>query len=333
MTEFLFLVQVIGKLLQMSLQKIGLGTAAIGRPQYINIRSKEADRFELDSFKKKGLHILEEAYQKGIRYFDTAPGYGIAEQLVLEWLNSKQDSSIEIATKWGYEYVANFDPDAKVHEVKDHSIDQLIKQWGVSKNLLPHLSTLQIHSATFETGVLENNDVLQKLYELKQEYGIRIGLTTTGANQVDVLKKAIDIEIDDSVLFEVFQITYNILDQSLLDIAETLKESNSRIIIKEAMANGRIFPSANYHKYQDLYVTLGELADKYSVGIDAIALQFCIQSIDPFMVLSGASEVEQLEGNLKVGEFELLPVDVEKLKGFGVDASAYWAERKELVWN
>ncbi len=139
----------------MDTQKIGLGTAAIGRPQYINIKNKATEAFTFNAFKAKGNQVLETAYQQGIRYFDTAPGYGLAEQLVFDWVRDKNDDSIEVATKWGYAYVADFDPNAIIHELKDHSINQLVKQWEVSKKLLPYLSTLQIHSATFDTRLFK----------------------------------------------------------------------------------------------------------------------------------------------------------------------------------
>ncbi len=113
---------------------------------------------------------MEVAYRQGIRYFDTAPGYGMAEELLINWVKEKDDPTIEVATKWGYAYVANFDPDALVHEVKEHSLEQLIKQWKVSRKLLPNLSTLQSHSATFETGILENEAVVQKLAHVKSTY-------------------------------------------------------------------------------------------------------------------------------------------------------------------
>ena len=70
---------------------IGLGTAALGRPQYINIRQGNFKNLNLNSFKKQGLQLLEEAYNLGVRYFDTAPGYGLAEGLLLEWLQTKKN--------------------------------------------------------------------------------------------------------------------------------------------------------------------------------------------------------------------------------------------------
>ena len=314
-------------------QKIGLGTAAIGRPQYINIRNKDTEAFALNAFKAKGQKVLETAYQQGIRYFDTAPGYGLAEQLVFDWVKDKNDHSIEVATKWGYAYVADFDPNASIHELKDHSINQLVKQWNVSRKLLPYLSTLQIHSATFDTGVLENEEVLQKLALIKSEHSILIGLTTTGDNQIEVLKKALEVEIENTPLFEVFQITYNILDQSLSEISDLIKSNGNRIVIKEALANGRILPNPDYPIYKDMYIALGQMANKYSVGVDAIALQFCIQTIDPFMVLSGASEPDQIKENLKSNEFQLLAEDLSKLKSFRIKVIDYWSERKQLNWN
>ncbi len=316
------------------MQKIGLGTAAIGRPHYINIRQEKTNEsFDLASFKAKGKEVLESAYQQGIRYFDTAPGYGIAEEILLEWLQGKSDNEIEIATKWGYTYTANFDINAKLHEIKDHGIEKLIEQWEVSKAFLPNLSTYQIHSATFETGVLENETVLAKLFELKKKHGIRIGLTTTSDNQVDVLKKALDIKKEGKLLFDVFQVTYNILDQSLATIINTLKEENCRVVIKEALANGRVFPNEKLPHYKGMYEVLKGLASKYNVGIDAIALQFCTQTINPFIVLSGGSNEQQIGENLKTNSIELEEREIETLKGFGVNVQEYWLERKGLEWN
>ena len=54
---------------------LGLGTAAIGRPQYINIRKVASKTFSLAEFRQAGYKVLDTAYHKGVRYFDTAPGY------------------------------------------------------------------------------------------------------------------------------------------------------------------------------------------------------------------------------------------------------------------
>ncbi len=317
----------------MKKKKLGLGTAAIGRPQYINIRQEATTEFDLAAFKQKGIAVLNNAYNQGIRYFDTAPGYGMAEQLVLDWVVEKNDPTIEVATKWGYTYVANFDPTAIQHEIKEHSLHKLNEQWVSSKELLPYLSTYQIHSATFETGVLENKNVLNRLAELKNNHGLLMGISTTGANQVAVIKKALDVEVDGIPLFDVFQVTYNILDQSLATVAKELAVQKKRLIIKEALANGRIFPNDQFPHYAHLYTNLTTLAKKYNVGIDAIALRFCMDSIAPYQVLSGAANEVHISQNSKATQFELDDRDLTALKEMAITPQSYWAERKLLAWN
>ena len=316
------------------IKNIGLGTAAIGRPQYINIRQKQqVTPFDLVAFQKNGKAILEAAYQQGIRYFDTAPGYGLAEQLVLDWVQEKQDASIEVATKWGYTYVANFDPTATVHEIKEHSLSKLNEQWQVSKQLLPYLKVYQIHSATLDTGVLDNQSILNQLAHLQSAHQLVIGLTASGDNQTAILRQAMNIQIAGKSLFDLFQVTYNLFDQSIASLLPALKATGKQIVVKEALANGRVFPNKKYPHYQAAYQTLQRLANKYNVGIDAIALRFCIDTLSPFKVLSGASISQHLTANLKVNDFKLAPPDILSLKNCQVAPKQYWSERKLLAWN
>lgn len=313
---------------------LGLGTAAIGRPQYINIREKATSTaFSLEEFRKRGYTLLQQAYEAGIRYFDTAPGYGMAEDLLIEWLKSIDDPQVEVATKWGYTYTANFDPNATQHEVKEHSLPKLNEQWATSIQLLPYLKTYQIHSATFETGVLDNHQVLKRLAQLKERHGLIIGLTSTGSNQLQVLEKALGIQVAGQPLFEAFQVTYNVLDQSLAPTLAEMGRQNKRVIIKEALANGRVFPNSNYPNYADLYRILAEIATNHAVGIDAVALQFCRQTVRPFTVLSGASNSKHLLSNLQMEEIELSEAEIHLLKGQAVETDFYWTERKALAWN
>ena len=65
---------------------IGFGLAAIGRPQYINVGRPERHTLEVDAFRKEGIRLIREAYLQGIRYFDAAPGYGVAEEMLMEWI-------------------------------------------------------------------------------------------------------------------------------------------------------------------------------------------------------------------------------------------------------
>lgn len=316
------------------MENIGLGTAAIGRPIYINIRhEKPRVDLSLEEFRKKGVRILDDAYDKGVRFFDASPGYGLAESLLIEWLRQKNDPDIIVATKWGLSYVANFDINAAVHEIKEHSLERLNAQWEFSRKLLPNLKIYQIHSATLDTGVLDNKAVLQRLHQIKKDYNIIIGITTTGVNQVKVLKKAVDIELENEPLFSSFQSTYNIMDQSILQLKEFFLNANRQLIIKESLANGRLIPNTSFKEHNGLYKYITKLADKYNVGADAIAIRFCIDSFPEAVTLSGASSTNQLQSNLAAKTFKLQKEEMELLSSYKIDPVIYWGERKQLSWQ
>ena len=71
----------------------------------------------------------------------------------------------------------------------------------------------------------------------------------------------------------------------------------------------------------------------HKTGVDTVALKYCIATLKPFKVLSGASQQHQLRTNLLGNTFDMYPEEVEELSSFKVDPKDYWAERKLLGWN
>lgn len=306
--------------------QIGLGLAALGRPEYINIRSdKNIDKSE-QAFYQNAIKVLDEAYTNGVRFFDTAPSYGKGEAFLMEWNSLRKHTDVILSTKWGYTYVANWELGYKgSHEIKEHSLEKLLEQWAISKILLPKLKIYQIHSATLESGVLGNKEVLEQLFQIKKETGIQIGLTVTGTNQKDLIETALSIKVEGEDLFDVYQVTYNVFEQDTFSALQKLKKADRFLIIKEALANGRVFST--------VYPALIELSKKYKVGIDAIALRFCLDSVHADVVLSGASNINQLNENLKANLFVLTEEDINKLKGLKIEPISYWQERSQLTWD
>lgn len=315
-------------ILNMTTTEIGLGLAAIGRPEYINIRENTSIDKSFEAFKENALQLLDFAYKIGVRYFDTAASYGRGESFIEEWNTKRDYKDIALGTKWGYTYVANWELGySGKHEIKEHSLDKLKEQWQASKSLLPNLKFYQIHSATFESGVLENMDVLNELHKLKKSHNLQIGLTSSGPDQKEVIEESLEIKIEGEVLFDSYQVTYNIFEQSALPILEKLRISNKTIIIKEALANGRVFLKDEPSE------VLNQLAKKYKVGVDAIALRFVIDSLNPTYVLSGASSKDQLKENYKALDFKLTDSEIKDLKKLKKPPSNYWDERNKLSWH
>ncbi len=318
----------------MSTSKIGLGLAALGRPDYINIRSEHDIDKSVDGFRANAFKVLDQSYALGIRDFDVAPSYGLGEQFLQDWNDSKNYNDINLSTKFGYTYVANWELGfSGKHEIKEHSLDKLNAQWEVSKALLPNLKIYQIHSATLDSGVLNNTELLKRLHELKQQYQLKIGISSSGTEQVKIIEEAQKVVFDGNPLFDSYQVTFNIFEQSCYNILKQLLANDKTIIIKEALANGRVFRNHNFPEHESVYMYLELLSKKYSVGTDAVALRYVIDDLEPSVVLSGASNCNQLKQNLKALNFQLDTNEIIKLKSFAVSSKHYWQERSNLKWN
>ncbi|HEU4692573.1 MAG TPA: aldo/keto reductase, partial [Vicinamibacterales bacterium] len=116
----------------LTVSRLGLGLAALGRPAYIN--SGRQDDFGADrsvaALEHRCHEMLDAAYAAGIRYVDTARSYGKAEHFLGTWLRARNPprDAVTIGSKWGYSYVGGWRLDAPVHEVKDLSLDTLRRQ-------------------------------------------------------------------------------------------------------------------------------------------------------------------------------------------------------------
>ena len=164
--------------------RIGLGLAALGRPGYINLGHAADLRGDRDvrAMEARAHAVLDAAWGAGVRYFDAARSYGRAESFLANWLEARRIDPLEVVvgSKWGYTYTAGWKVEADRHEVKDHSLATLRRQEAESRGILgPHLDLYQIHSATPDSGVLEDRAVLQELARLRG-LGLKIGLSLIG---------------------------------------------------------------------------------------------------------------------------------------------------------
>jgi aryl-alcohol dehydrogenase-like predicted oxidoreductase len=83
-----------------------------------------------------------------------------------------------------------------------------------------------------------------------------------------------------------------------------LLQLGKTVIIKEALANGRIFKNEKFSHYQKLYQIVDAMAKKISGSTDAIR-RYVMDNLEPTYLLSGASNIEQLEQNIKAYNFKL----------------------------
>jgi aryl-alcohol dehydrogenase-like predicted oxidoreductase len=312
---------------------VGLGLAALGRPAYIDLgRGADlGDDRDVDALERRSHQVLDAAWAAGVRYLDAARSYGRAEAFLASWLTARgiDPSQVTVGSKWGYTYVGDWRMDAGTHEVKDHSLAALTRQAAESRELLgDHLDLYQVHSATLDSGVLEDRAVLDELSRLGDQ-GIVIGLSTSGPAQADTVRRALEVTADGAAPFACVQATWNLLERSAGPALAEARAAGWGVIVKEALANGRLSP----HGAGPAIAVLGRVASRHGVGVDAVALAAVLANPWADVVLSGAVTAGQLQANLAALQVELDPVELEQLAALAEPAEAYWQARSALAWS
>ena len=316
---------------------LGLGLAALGRPGYINLGHAEdlGIAYAVEAMEAQTHMVLDAAWAGGIRYFDAARSYGRAEQFLGSWLGRRSltQEEIVVGSKWGYTYTANWQVEAEKHEVKEHSLPVLQRQIQESQELLgSYLRLYQVHSAALSSGILENKAVLAELARLKAD-GLQIGLSLSGVEQSETLRQALEVRVDGRPLFSAVQATWNLLEPSAAAALQEAFEAGWGIIVKEAVANGRLTPRNEDPSFALQRQLLQGVAGELGATVDALALAAVLAQSWCSVVLSGAATVAQLQANLRAAQLTLDSGVLAELAQLAEPPEQYWQTRSNLPWN
>ncbi len=148
---------------------LGLGLIGIGKP-WGHTAADVPDEAQVRQ-------LLDTAFTLGIRYFDTAPSYGVSEQRFSTFLDSltpTQRGSLTIATKFGEHWDSS-----RQQPFVDHSYDALAHSLDGSLERLGRIDLLQLHKTTPE--VLRSRDVERAFL-----YANSLGISNLGASISDL---------------------------------------------------------------------------------------------------------------------------------------------------
>jgi aryl-alcohol dehydrogenase-like predicted oxidoreductase len=209
-----------------------------------------------------------------------------------------------------------------VQERKDLSADTFRRQLAESLDLLgDHLSLYQIHSATIESGVLDDDEVLTELAALRRS-GVAVGLTVTGPGQAETIDRALEIGVFDTV-----QATWNLLERSAAASLQRAHDNGLGVIVKEALANGQL----TIHGDEPVLLSYAHDRD---LPLDAVAIAAAISQPWSDVVLSGAVSAQMLASNLQAVAFARDGGHpAEDLPELCLDPDTYWLRRSRLPWR
>jgi aryl-alcohol dehydrogenase-like predicted oxidoreductase len=326
-----------------AVSRMGLGLAALGRPAYITAgRAGDLPDRSVSGLRDQSFLMLDAAYGAGVRYFDAARSYGRAEEFLGQWLASRDHPDAVCGSKWGYRYTGDWQLAAAQHEVKEHTLARFTEQLAQTRGVLgDRLALYQVHSLTEDSPLLGDAGLLAALGRLRDE-GVLLGISTSGPGQAATLRRAMAATAGGQPLFSVAQVTWNLLETSVGPAAAQAAGAGWTVLVKEAMANGRLAPGGGPDAPP---AALAQAAASAGVSTDALAIAAALANPWAAVVLSGAVTLAQLQANLAAlavrgaaaGQ-DLAAPDLAApagpdLAGLAEEPAAYWSERADRPWQ
>lgn len=289
---------------------------------------------------------FDAAWNRGVRYFDTAPHYGHSrsELRLGTMLGDKPRREFVVSTKVGRLMV----PDANIGEeangfisplpfrgVYDYSHDGILRSFEDSQKRLGVIDPdiLYIHDIgpvthgekdTLYWSQLTDGGGFKALARLRDEGSTKaVGL---GVNEWDVIARAMDVfDVDVAMLAG----RYTLLEQGSRDFLDRCAQVGTAIVIAGPFNSGILAGNRKFN-YDDApsellarVETLQQVCDSFSVNLQAAALQFPLAHPAVVSVVSGARNAAQVDANADWFE-ETIPADFwAELKARGlIDADA-----------
>jgi aryl-alcohol dehydrogenase-like predicted oxidoreductase len=313
--------------------RVGLGLAALGRPAYIT-SGRDADLPDRSpaGMRARTYEVLDAAYAAGVRYADAARSYGRAEEFLAGWLADRGHRDVVVGSKWGYRYTGQWRLDG-VQEVKDHSLAMFTSQLAETRTYLGSaLALYQVHSLTEDSPALGDTALLAALARLRDD-GILVGLSTSGPHQADTLRRALAVTIGQAPLFSATEVTWNLLEPSVAAAAGEAAQAGWAVLIKEALANGRLAPGGDAARPGSPLATAAATA---GMTADAVAIGAALAQPWATVVLSGAVSAAQLQANLtalRSGGAPDSSMHRTLTDQLAENPAAYWSERSARPWS
>lgn len=240
--------------------ELGCGLLALGR-QWGTSPGVPSDN--------EAMHFLRTAYDLGIRFFDTAPAYGLSERRLgafLATLDDDKRAEVTVATKFGEHWDA-----ATNTGYTDHSFEALRRSLDQSLQYLGGIALLQLHKATPE--LLQDADVRRAF-----DYARQRGVLAFGASASD--PQTANLALEDE-LFSFVQLPYNQANVQMQDIVTCTRSKGKQLIINRPFQMGTAMAAST---------------DKQQAAAEAF--RFILQEDFDGVILTGTSNINHLRENM-----------------------------------
>ena len=154
-----------------------------------------------------------------------------------------------------------------------------------------------------------------------------VGLSVSGPGQVETIVRAMEVDVDGVNPFRSVQATWNVLEPSAGPALAQASASGWGVIVKEAMANGRLATAGAGDGI------VGSVARRRGATPDQVALAAALAQPWADVVLSGAVSPRQIQSNVGAAMLELTVEDLRDLRPLAEPPETYWRTRGSLAWS
>ncbi len=276
-----------------------LGFGCMRFPEYKEGEKNFVDQDKVDE-------MIAYAYENGVNYFDTAPGYcNTNSEAALGQAVKDFRDKILISTKCFVEAGMGADGYRKLLETS-----------------LSHLGTDHVdfyHFWGINRGVYENIILKEGLLEAAakaREEGLIRHISFSFHDAPEVIKYIVDTSEERGVKMESMLCQYNLLDRSNEEMIKYVNEKGLGTVAMGPVGGGRLAAPT------DLYA---KLTGKASIATYELAFKFCLGNPNLNCALSGMQNLDMVQKNVKVAsddtafsaeEWEKLGVAMEEIKKF-----------------
>jgi aryl-alcohol dehydrogenase-like predicted oxidoreductase len=251
--------------------KLALGTVQFGLDYGINNQRGIIPENEV-------FEILEFAYDNGIDTLDTAYLYGKSEEVLGKFF-SQYHIDFKVISKL---------PDCSASEVRN-IVDTSLKRLNRNK-----LYGYLIHNFKF---FKQDIQLFKSLREVKTTRKIKkIGFSLYYPGEVEFLFEL-------GIIPDIVQIPYSVFDQRFNSVLSLLKEHNVEVHCRSVFLQGLVFKGASeleskFNKIFDKLNTLHDIAQKSSLPVSILCLNFAV--LNPFLdkVVIGVDSIENIKENI-----------------------------------
>jgi aryl-alcohol dehydrogenase-like predicted oxidoreductase len=243
--------------------------------------------------------LLNGVLDGGINFIDTAPDYGLSEELIGKSIAGRR-SEYYLATKCGCNIPRGDNPDAPAHiwtrDMLMHNIEL-----SLTRMKTDYVDVWQMHNVPVED--VEKADLVRVMEDVKQQSKVRhVSISSTRPHISTYIERG---------WFASYQIPYSALHRDLENHITAAAKSGAGTIIRGGVAQGE--PSAGRGSPDRWAIwDQAKLDELRSEGESRSALLLRMTLSHPHMhtTIVGTNNPDHLAENLKIAEAGCLPADV-----------------------